>query len=485
MKVEIEANELRSGKIEKLSLVDHGANQQPFQILKMREIGAARTGVKDTIAKIFGASDDSDSKVVAMFIRKDVAQEWVPLAKKYGFTATKESAELTDGVLVLKQEGFDPEVEGTIIALNENVAVQLDSVKKYFDTYPMSADFNENVAAASFFPGLHNALESLAETVWNVLNGSDAPDDAAPEIAKQVKAFGVYVNNLVTELPQVVFKMEHESLTKEFEPSTVQTTDTKITVTKGEEQTMNTAVLKEAAAGDLDGLLDDVAKDDAALEKIDAAAEEAVEKDEEAASDDDVKKGGDEGAPKSGGSPGSPVVENTADSASAVVQLDEGGVPAGFRKEERVVKQLEDGKLVEKTQLWFINDESKEEIFGGFVEKATEEGEEASEDAAPESEYTPAELKLFADMGVLAKSVVELKELVEKQNEKLVAVEKTADTAKETAEETVVMSVADDLDNSLATLRGEQAVLKAADAANAEEVNLWKGALPMLETDAA
>lgn len=518
MKVEIEANELRNGKIEKLSLVDHGANQEPFRILKMRQISdsAKKTGgLKDTVSKFFGGDEAAGSKVVALYIRKSVARQWVPLAKKHGFTATKDSASLEGDVLVLKQEGYDPEVEGSIIALNEDVAIQLDHVSKFFDTFPMSDSFDENIKAAGFFPGLHSALDSLAETVWNVLNGSDSPEDAADDIAKQLKAFSLHVNNLVAELPQTVFKMEAESLTKEFGPSTVQDSSTKTIVEKDGETDMSTAgVLKEAKAGDLDGLLDDAPAADAALAK--AAAETADTGDVQffkgdvqltkesfaALADDDevivkqkgeadkmmkkadIVKGGDEGAPKAGGSPGSPVVDSTSD--TGVVSLDEGGVPEGFRKEERVMKTLDEkGNIVEKFAKFLINKESGEEIFAGFIEKLSAPVKTLAEAtaAADGVVYTPAEVKLFEAMGVMAKSVTSLKELVEKQSAEIDAAKKIAGEAIVKADETVVMSAADDMDESLATLRGHESVSKAAPAAT--EVDIWKGALPQLEGNAA
>ena len=267
--------------------------------------------------------------------------------------------------------------------------------------------------------------------------------------------------------------MEQESLTKEFEGSTVSSSDDE-TTDSNEDENMN-VVTKHAPASDLDGLFDEAPAADETVEKADEAVAEEV------AADETVEKGGDEGAPKSGGSPGNPVVENTSDTGA--VQLDEGGVPAGFRKEERMVKQIEDGKLVEKNALYFINDETKEEIFGGFVEKAAEET--AADDAAPE--YTPAEVKLFEALGVMAKSMKGIEESIEKQNTRIDAVEKTAETAQETAEETVVLpTAADDLGNAIQSLSGQAPIQKnAAPAATGEPVDIFKGLLPGIEGNAA
>jgi hypothetical protein len=488
VKVEVEAHELKNGEIEKISLVTHGAIRQPFKILKTEEIKSdnGKTGLIGTLSKVFGNSEDEEKAVAALFVRKSVAQKWLPLIREQGFRVEKEHAALEGDILVLKQEGYTEECEGSVVALNPDVAVQLTNVSKFFDPFPASSSFSENVAAGSFWPGMHNAMESLAETVWNVLNEAETPEDAASDVAKQVKAFSNHLNNLVTELPKTVFKMEQESLTKEFEGSTVSESATQTIVTD-EDKNMSEAVIKEAASGDLDGLLDDAPAADAALEKAEAEAtaettEEVVEK-----AEDDVEKGGDEGAPKSGGSPGNPVVESTSDTGA--VSLDEGGVPAGFRKEERMVKQIEDGKLVEKTAIFFVNDETKEEIFGGFFEKAVEEEAPAADatSATDGVEYSPAELKLFEAMNVLVKTVTDIKEQVEKQDERIEAVSKTAEAAQETAEETVVLpTAADDLGNAIQTLSGQKPIQKgAASAATGEEVDIFKGLLPEIEGNAA
>ena len=480
--IEVEATELKNGDIQKISLVTNGAIRQGFKILKTEEIPQDEPTMGKKIAKFFGQDNDEAAQVAALFVRKSVAPQWVPLIKSHGFRAEKEHAELNGDVLVLKQEGYDEEATGSVVAITPDVAVQFDRVVKYFDPYPESASFDENIKAAGFYPGLSNALSTLADTVWNVLNDADNTEEASAAIAKQVKAFGVHVNALVTELPNAVFKMEAESLQSEFAGSTVSNSGTQTIVEKDEETDMTK--LTEAAAGDLDGLLDTVEKDDAAMAAADAAAEEAVEK-------DDVEKG-DEGAPKTGGSPGSPVVEDSMQTDTGAVSLNEGGVPPGnhgpgtpdgFRKEERTIKSFEDGEMVEKTAVYFVHEENGEEIFGGFIEKAAEE-EAPTADATSEADgvqYTAAELKLFESMNVLVKSVTEIKETVEKQAERIDAVEKTADEAKETAEDTVVMGVAADLDESLATLNGKKPVIKGEENVEKSDDDIFAGLLPQIE----
>ena len=340
------------------------------------------------------------------------------------------------------------------------------------------------------------------------------------------------MNGLVNELPTAVFKMEGASLTPEFAGSTV--SDSNATnVTKSEEDMTR---IIEAAAGDLDGLLDDAPAADAALAKADAQAENAVAKADDGFTivflDDDgneiteeqfdelnkgcgsgmkkgrkmkkdadgnlteVEKSGDAGAPKSGGSPGNPVVDGTSDTGA--VSLEEGGVPPGmhgFRKEERTMKSFVDGQMVEQTGIWYVNDETKEEVFGGFITKVDEPGSSANagvvtESASPDpthqqdTEYTPAEVKLFEALGVMAKSMTEMKETVEKVASRVDDIEKTADEAKETAENTVVVGVAADLDESLATLTGRQ-VTKNDDGAPAQsDDDIWKGVLPEIASAA-
>ena len=497
--VEIEAHELKNGEIEKISLVTHGAIRQPFKILKTEEIDASKTGgIKNVLSKVFGQEHtrDEEDQIAALFVRKSVAQKWLPLIRKQGFRVEKEHASLEGDILVLKQEGFTDECDGSVIALNPDVAVQLSSVSKFFDPFPASSSFADNVAAGSFWPGMHNAMESLAETVWNVLNDSDSPDDATAEVAKQVKAFSSHLNNLVAELPGTVFKMEQESLTKEFEGFTVSELGTQTTTqtnVPNEEITMSTVVKTvHAPATDLDGLFDeapaaevvkDVASEAAGAEVVylDAAGEEVSEavfdtltKEEQ----DKLVLKGDEGAPKSGGSPGNPVVDNTSDTGA--VALDEGGVPAGFRKEERVVKEYVEGKIVEKFAEFLINEENGEAIFVKFIEALSTPVVDVKAD------YTDAENKLFEAMGVMAKSIGTVGDKLDAINTRIDAVEKTADTAQVTAEETVVLpSAADDLGNAIQSLSGQPRIQKDASASTGEPVDIFKGLLPGIEGNAA
>ena len=495
-KVDIEGHELRNGDITKISLVTHGAIRQPFKILKTEEIPAKSAGLKDTLSKVFGGNHHDQNQVAALFVRKSVAQKWLPLIRKQGFRAEKEFASIEGDILVLKQEGFTDEADGSVIALNPDVAVQLSHVSKFFDPFPASSSFADNVAAGSFWPGMHNAMESLAETVWTVLNEAESPDMAAADVAKQVKAFSSHLNNLVAELPTTVFKMEQESLQSEFAGSTV-SEDAQQSIANTEDTNMSTVVTKHAPASDLDGLFDEAPATEAVVEKtdiaevaataevvyLDAAGEEVSEaafdtltKEEQ---DKLVLKGGDEGAPKSGGSPGNPVVENTSDTGA--VMLDEGGVPAGFRKEERVVKEYVDGQIVEKFAEFLINEENGEAIFVKFIESMS----------APvvdqKSDYTDAENKLFEAMGVMAKSIGAVVEKLDGINTRIDAVEKTADTAQTTAEETVVLpSAADDLGNAIQSLSGQARLQKKdASASTGEPVDIFKGLLPGIEGNAA
>lgn len=510
--VEIEGHELKNGNIEKISLVTHGAIRQPFKILKTEEIDAGKTGgIKNVLSKVFGQDQtrDEENAVAALFVRKAVAQKWLPLIRKQGFRVEKAHASIEGDIVVLKQEGYTDECNGSVVAINPDVAVQLSNVSKFFDPFPASSSFSDNVAAGSFWPGMHNAMESLAETVWNVLNESDSPENAASDVAKQVKAFSSHLNNLVAELPTTVFKMEQESLTKEFEGSTVSTSATE-TIVSNEDKDMSTVVTKHAPATDLDGLFDeapatDVVKTDDAAEDTSPAVtmfagEEQLTKEAFDALADDAEvlvktEGaedatwvkseilkGDEGAPKSGGSPGNPVVDNTSDTGA--VDLDEGGVPAGFRKEERVMKSFDEkGNIIEKFAEFLINEENGEEIFVKFID-ALSEADAATDKKA---DYTAEQNALFAQMGVMVKGIEALTEAVAAQNVRIDAVSKTAETAQETAEEVVVLpTAADDLGNPVQSRNGQQGIQKnAAPAATGEVTDIFKGLLPGIEGNAA
>lgn len=271
--IKVKATPLENVDVSHVSMVKHAANRTPFAIIKTEALpdDPAMLRAADKVRKLFSKAAGPAS-VAAVYVAAGVAKQVMPLLKAQGFRVEQDHAEMKDGVLVLKQEGYAADDEGSIITLSDTVAVQLTTVAKDFCSWSATTDFSETLSAYGFYPGVRVAQESLMETIYQIMYAANTPADAAPLIKAATEAFAKHVQGLLTLLPQAVFKFE-ESLAAEFEGSTVAATE----VSKSNEtadMTQKTPVIKEAVAGDLDGLFDVPPVAPAVVAKADDSAPE-------------------------------------------------------------------------------------------------------------------------------------------------------------------------------------------------------------------
>lgn len=492
MKIKLIANELTDGEIDFVSLVKHGANRSPFKIIKMEDLpeGTTMDTLKDKFTALFG---DEKPEVAAFYVQTEFAKEYEVKFKAAGFTTNDpiKKGEFT----VYPQAGYDESKDGALITVDNKCGIALDRVVKDFSSFPSSEDFQENLGASAFFPGLHHSFEALVESVWNTLNKADSLDDAAPKIDKNLMAFRKHVNALVRNMPSSVIKMEYEGLANDLGGSKVGSSDTD---TLGKGNGDMTEKIKEALGGDLEGLNDTIKKDEAALaaastkieETVDAgAADKSVVKYLDAAGKEITKDKYTElqkaaGVDTSGdaekiakASPGDPVVLSTSDSGE--VARDE-GLPAGWREVQKTVKKFIDGAFTEITARFAVNDETKEEVFLGYVtkeEKETAADKDELETALGVAPTNGKDDPYLAGLNLIGKGMNKMVDLLEKQGERLDKVIETNEEAVKKADDvTLVTEHGYDLDESFGTL--EHRDVKKSDG---PQEGIWKGLSPELD----
>lgn len=401
MKITTKAHELSSADVEHISLVKHGANRIPFRILKSEDAIEGASFLKG----LMNFAKDEEAKVTSVVIRKDTDEDQVALVKSLGIDIS-ETEEVGD-LIVYKQEGFDE--NATLFAITEDIAVGVSGVEKSFAP-SITDDFNENLKGNSFFPSLYTATDMLMMTIHKTMDDGDQ-SSASGGIDKALAAYTKYVKSLVKGLPEMVFKME-QGLRQEFERSTMESTVEKSTT---EDQDMSK--IPEAMAGDLDGLNNDLEKQDAA--QAAAPAEDApVEKTEEKAEDKPVEK-----------------TDET-----------EGG--------EKQVEKSED-------------------------KPAEEEGEKQDEEVDPLKMMANTLQTMTQTLLGLQKSVEDQGKRLEAVEKAAGDAANTAEEALEKTEKTVVMTL-NDIDESLSGLTRRRDVQKSAEPTPAED-DLWKGVMPQLE----
>lgn len=275
-KIKVLGSELKDADIEYISLVKHGANRIPFRILKAEDVGVSTMDkVTKSLNSMFGKKE-STARIAAVFVRKTEKDRLFPELEKQGFKVS--DPEESNDFLVLKQDAFSKEEEGSLIAVSKDLGFMLDKVCKTFEPYRTSDNFNENLMANGFYPGLCNAQEALSATIFEALYKEDSTKASSVSAIKSaLSAFSEYVQALATELPETVFKMDQfEGLPKKIDAPKVQSNEIETNPEKpmGVEKQDQ---IKEAVAGDLAGLNNEVQKSET---KVETQTETKAEKPE-------------------------------------------------------------------------------------------------------------------------------------------------------------------------------------------------------------
>ena len=178
----------------------------------------------------------------------------------------------------------------------------------------------------------------------------------------------------------------------------------------------------------------------------------------------------------SNASPGSAAVAETTDTGE--VSRDE-GLPAGYREMQKSVQKFEDGKLVEATAKYLVNDETGDEIFVEYVEK-TEEAEETIESP---SEMSDMVASLSGPLSLIGKALSKqsdtldaIREQMAKADDKLEKVLEHKETLIEKQAKLTLVDLGYDLDESLGTLSGHREIAKAE-----SKPDVWAGLCPELD----
>jgi hypothetical protein len=209
-----------------------------------------------------------DVRVGAYFVREPAYDNLKAALEAQGVSL--KDVVKADGLVVVHQE--DVPFKG-FIQLNDDVAVAVDQSFKEFEDESVIKAYSDGVQATGFLPGVSKASESLAQVVWNLLNTSDdsiSKDERIAKVDSMLVSFRKYMSTLLKSLPDQVLKVEAA---------------TRGITTEDSEMRNRTAPLKEAVAGDLDGI-------DLSKEEVTKTDEEAADKKAAAPSDEtDVTKG--------------------------------------------------------------------------------------------------------------------------------------------------------------------------------------------------
>lgn len=426
MKVTLKAKEIIDADVSTVSLVKHASMRAPFKIVKSEgDVMAQGSNFLSGVRKFFG-EEEAEGKVAFVAVRKSLDELISPVLLSSGFSV--DGREDHGDVVVYKQEGYVEGAIGSMLYLNEDVAVGLDKIVKSFEPYPSSTDFNENVGSANFYPSVYQATSTLVDTISSIMYEATNKGEAASGVASALSAFSDHVRNLVSLIPESVIKMDFNLQSQLGGSRFTANAD----LAKTEEGSVNTkGKLKEAVAGDLDGLTI-VQKEEAAVvvePATNAAATEIA---------------------------AAPVVET---SEETVRVREEGAI------REYIVKyEIVDGEKIEVSRVAKTDD---------VVSATVPAVEIAAVAAAPQVDAGIA--SILAGMESLKTSLTEslgvLTTRIEKAEAGITESKELATKAVQKADTTVVMS-AFSMDESLGTLQRKP--LSKADVRK----DIWQGVMP-------
>jgi hypothetical protein len=200
-KVEVTAQELVDADVQFISLVKRGANRIPFRICKKDESDMIN------LSGIFRKQEAPSPSVISAVVRKGAdLEEQKDRLSKLGLSVEK--MEEVEGGYLFKQDDAKG-VDETVLKVDEDLALVVTGITKAFDDLNLeSSSFAEVFATEAYRPSVGMALSMLDNTVQNIMQKADSPNDASDRIAKAVDEFKAYVVGLTSAIPTTAFKAD-------------------------------------------------------------------------------------------------------------------------------------------------------------------------------------------------------------------------------------------------------------------------------------
>lgn len=208
-KIKAKANAMEDADVHYISLVSRPASRIPFRLTKSEDDPESEAGFMLNLNRMFKRDGEAPKGVtlVGVVLQRKHAEFFEPKLKELGLKVDDTVEQ--DDIVIVKQADFD-ESEVTAIKHGEVGGLYRDlpeQVKKAFDPYTETDDFDENMAL-SFLPGMSAATEALFDTVIAVLRTAESPEDARSRIEANIDKYKSAVMDMAAGLPEMAFKLE-------------------------------------------------------------------------------------------------------------------------------------------------------------------------------------------------------------------------------------------------------------------------------------
>jgi hypothetical protein len=202
-KVRVIFHELTDVNVVKASIVDRGANQEPFS--KTKIFKEKSMNIKDLWKKRSKLEEPVEGApvITAVITKAETLPQVKEILGETPIIKEDEQGDLT--ILCLTESEIDT---ANVVQLDESTAVEVTGLAKSFDGYTYESDFGAVLATDQFYPSVRIATEAMAEALWNAMYAAEPGVPPVETVNKILADFSAYVANLVTMVPVEAFKFE-------------------------------------------------------------------------------------------------------------------------------------------------------------------------------------------------------------------------------------------------------------------------------------
>ena len=211
----VKANELTDASVAFISLVDRGANREPFRIIKRAGDTEDMIDLSNGLKGLFKKSEARQPAVALVAFAKGYNPDAaLALLKKADLSPIGDGQETDDGYVIQTLDGIKDLDQVVLYKLSDDVAVGIrfdepELVQKGFSGYDYeSTDYKAVLGTNTTMPMIGVAMSALQDTVYNIMANSDTVEVAKKDITKAVKDFGGMVGEIVDRVPATAFKLE-------------------------------------------------------------------------------------------------------------------------------------------------------------------------------------------------------------------------------------------------------------------------------------
>lgn len=211
----VKANELTDASVAFISLVDRGANREPFRIIKRAGDETDMIDLSNGLRGLFQKSEARKPAVALVAFAKGYKPDAaLALLKKADLTAVGDGQETEDGFVIQTLDNLKDLDQVVLFKLSDDVAIGIrydepETVRKGFTGYDYeSTDYKAVLGTNTTMPMIGVSMSALQDVIYNVMSNSDTVEVAKGDLKKVLKDFSATVMEIVDRVPATAFKLE-------------------------------------------------------------------------------------------------------------------------------------------------------------------------------------------------------------------------------------------------------------------------------------